>query len=485
MSREDVQKLLGGYATGTLTPEERQALFEAALEDQELFDALAREEALREVLSDPAARAQLLAAVDEAPAPWYRSWWRPVPMAVLATALLAVTGVALWQSSRGPRPLKRARFELPIRRAGEAPVLPPPPELARAAPPALVPFPLPGAMPAVAPAPPPPSAAPPAASQAALANERKQDAVTVTGSAAPLNQFQQSQALGQIQALPSNARFAPVAGKALVARDASLHGMVTDSSGAAIRSVIVAVKSVATGEVVTTSTNERGEFSAPAVPGGGYQISASAPGFRPATVNRVSPVYGEPEPVNLRLDVGTATETVEVSAAATAIAAPMAASGGGGGRGGRGGGGAMAGAVVMKKQAPAAEPQQQGAPLGLEYRILRRMPGGDLVEIAADRTVAAGATVILQIIPNADGYLRISRSNGRAIVTHAVRRGQPFETQLPKFGKPARVELLVVFSGRPIQSKMPVPAQRASAGAVTGSDALAEQISVPITINFR
>jgi hypothetical protein len=484
MSREDVQKLLGGYATGTLTAEERQTLFEAALEDQELFDALAREEALREVLSDPMARAQLLAAVDEAPAPWYRRWWRPVPMAVLATALLAVTGVAVWQNSREPRPRKMARFELPIRRAEEAPILPPPPELARTAPPALVPFPLPAAMPAAAPAP-PPVAAPPLASQAAPANEQK-DAVTVTGSAAPLNQFQQSQALGQIQALPSNARFAPVAGKALVARDASLHGIVTDSSGAAIRSVSVAVKSVATGEVVTTSTNERGEFSAPAVPGGAYQISASAPGFRPATVSRVTPVFGEPEPVNLRLDVGTATETVEVSAAATAIAAPMGASGGGGGggRGGRGGG-AMAGAVVTKKQAPAAEPRQQAAPLGLDYRILRRMPGGDLVEIAADRTVAAGATVILQIIPNADGYLRISRSNGRAIVTHAVRRGQPFEAQLPKFGKPERVELQVVFSRRPIQANAPVPAQRASAGAVTGSDALAEPISVAITINFR
>ena len=32
MSRDDIQKLLGGYATGTLTAEEQQALFEAALE---------------------------------------------------------------------------------------------------------------------------------------------------------------------------------------------------------------------------------------------------------------------------------------------------------------------------------------------------------------------------------------------------------------------------------------------------------------------
>ena len=41
MSPEEIKKLLGGYATGTLTAEEQQALFAAALEDQELFDALA------------------------------------------------------------------------------------------------------------------------------------------------------------------------------------------------------------------------------------------------------------------------------------------------------------------------------------------------------------------------------------------------------------------------------------------------------------
>ena len=44
MSPEDIKKLLGGYATGTLTTEEQQALFAAALEDQELFDSLAREQ---------------------------------------------------------------------------------------------------------------------------------------------------------------------------------------------------------------------------------------------------------------------------------------------------------------------------------------------------------------------------------------------------------------------------------------------------------
>ena len=62
MRPEDIRKLLGGYATGTRTAEERQALFEAALDDQELFDALAKEQPLRDLLEDPAARAHLLAA---------------------------------------------------------------------------------------------------------------------------------------------------------------------------------------------------------------------------------------------------------------------------------------------------------------------------------------------------------------------------------------------------------------------------------------
>jgi len=64
----DFKKLVGGYATGTLTPEERQALFQAALQDQGLFDALAREEALRDALSDPAAGAPAGGARS-------RGWW--------------------------------------------------------------------------------------------------------------------------------------------------------------------------------------------------------------------------------------------------------------------------------------------------------------------------------------------------------------------------------------------------------------------------
>jgi len=101
MNREEVQKLLGGYATGTLTADEQQALFAAALEDQELFDALVREQGLRDLLRDPAAKAKLLAALDERPARGVWAWMRRPWVAGLAMAGVAAMAVAVWVGGRG------------------------------------------------------------------------------------------------------------------------------------------------------------------------------------------------------------------------------------------------------------------------------------------------------------------------------------------------------------------------------------------------
>jgi hypothetical protein len=120
----DRKKLLGGYATGTLTAEERQALFEAALEDQGLFDALAREEALREVLVDGVARARLLAALEGQRAPWWRRAWVAMPVrALAATAALSIAVVAgywVWHSQ--PR---HAVTEVAALRPAATPAAPP------------------------------------------------------------------------------------------------------------------------------------------------------------------------------------------------------------------------------------------------------------------------------------------------------------------------------------------------------------------------
>src|ERR1700691_457552 len=76
MTNEEIRTLLAGYATNTLSETERQALFEAALEDQELFDALQHEQPLKDLLADPISRAQVRQALENPPrAPWWSRWW--------------------------------------------------------------------------------------------------------------------------------------------------------------------------------------------------------------------------------------------------------------------------------------------------------------------------------------------------------------------------------------------------------------------------
>ncbi len=118
MKPDEIRHLLGGYATGTLTPEEQQLLFEAALADQDLFDSLMREQALKEALETPAVRRELIAALDAKP-----SWWRrltagvrwPYPVAgVAALAAAAITVVVIVRQTPPQTPVASiARDESP------------------------------------------------------------------------------------------------------------------------------------------------------------------------------------------------------------------------------------------------------------------------------------------------------------------------------------------------------------------------------------
>jgi hypothetical protein len=128
---KDVRGLLGGYAAGTLTPEERKELFEAALHDSELFEALHDEEALRELLSDPAARAQLLQATESARftiAGGLREWFDRPRGKVLATLLavsLVMVSVKVWQDRTEPVEQQQRETAF-VRLPAEAPQAEPP-----------------------------------------------------------------------------------------------------------------------------------------------------------------------------------------------------------------------------------------------------------------------------------------------------------------------------------------------------------------------
>jgi len=110
MSEHDLEKLLGGFAADTLTPEEQQQLYSAALQDQELFNSLADEQALKELLADPVVRRRLLQSLektrsttDRDPVSWLDWFRRPSGLAWaggLAAAVFAVVlGTNVYQES--------------------------------------------------------------------------------------------------------------------------------------------------------------------------------------------------------------------------------------------------------------------------------------------------------------------------------------------------------------------------------------------------
>lgn len=110
MSDHDLEKLLGGFAADTLTPEEKQLLYRAALQDQLLFNAMADEQALKELLTDPTVRHRLLQALNQTGTshagdspPWLDWFRRPAGLAwaggLAAAALAVVLGTRVYQDS--------------------------------------------------------------------------------------------------------------------------------------------------------------------------------------------------------------------------------------------------------------------------------------------------------------------------------------------------------------------------------------------------
>ena len=110
MRDHDLDKLLGGFAADTLTPEEQARLYSAALADQQLFDALADEQALKELLADPAVRRRLLQELRQANTPdtgntatWLDWFRRPSGLAwaggLAATVVAVVLGTKIYEDS--------------------------------------------------------------------------------------------------------------------------------------------------------------------------------------------------------------------------------------------------------------------------------------------------------------------------------------------------------------------------------------------------
>jgi len=99
-----------------------------------------------------------------------------------------------------------------------------------------------------------------------------------------------------------------------------ISGVVRDPSGAVVPNAKVVIASDARGVVRTLSTNEAGVFSAPAlIPGPGYKVTVSAPGFAPYEASGLELLVGQNMDLQVGLTVGQSASTVEVVGAAPII----------------------------------------------------------------------------------------------------------------------------------------------------------------------
>jgi Carboxypeptidase regulatory-like domain len=98
----------------------------------------------------------------------------------------------------------------------------------------------------------------------------------------------------------------------------SIQGTVTDPSGAGVGGAKVSITQQSTGRVIVTTATSSGTYASGALTPGNYLIRVEAPGFKVAEANQVVEV-GVTSTGNLKMEVGSVTQVVEVQASAVQV----------------------------------------------------------------------------------------------------------------------------------------------------------------------
>jgi hypothetical protein len=107
--------------------------------------------------------------------------------------------------------------------------------------------------------------------------------------------------------------------------NASLGGSVQDPTKALIPGVTIVAKNVDTNVTLNQVSNESGVYSFPVLQPGTYEVSAELPGFKKAVQRAELPYAGQVR-VNFTLEVGQASQTVEVTVDAESLLTQSSAS---------------------------------------------------------------------------------------------------------------------------------------------------------------
>ncbi|HVW86123.1 MAG TPA: carboxypeptidase regulatory-like domain-containing protein [Bryobacteraceae bacterium] len=95
--------------------------------------------------------------------------------------------------------------------------------------------------------------------------------------------------------------------------NATLLGTVTDSSGAVVASAKVTITESSTNSSRTSDTNESGNYTFPDITPGTYSVTAEAAGFKRAVRQNIDVVVNTSTRVDVQLQPGNITESIEVT----------------------------------------------------------------------------------------------------------------------------------------------------------------------------
>src|SRR5947209_9675605 len=95
---------------------------------------------------------------------------------------------------------------------------------------------------------------------------------------------------------------------------ATILGAVSDETGAAVPRVSITILNTGTQLKRSVLTDERGDFEAPALDIGNYEVTAQATGFRQAVVQNIHLEVDQRARVDIKLQIGEITQQVQVTA---------------------------------------------------------------------------------------------------------------------------------------------------------------------------
>ena len=99
----------------------------------------------------------------------------------------------------------------------------------------------------------------------------------------------------------------------------TISGAVTDASGAAVAGAKIVVTEIRTNTKIETTSENTGQYTAPFLLPGEYDIAARIAGFKEAVRKGIHVGAGEHPVIDIRLEIGDAAQSVQVTAEAPLV----------------------------------------------------------------------------------------------------------------------------------------------------------------------